>query len=256
MSLLALQRDMRAWLVHEDAAAAGRIGAMAKPGLDVYQNNYRSQLVACLEGSFARTQAWIGDEAFLHAAVLHIDRIPPSSWTLDAYSRDFPMTLATLHPDDPEISEIARIELAIEEVFVAPDCRVIAVDQLQDVSWDRAILGIAPTIDLVDLDTNAFAIWSALVAETPPPPADRLDTPGAAIVWRQDYRARIRPIDALERQALMQVRAGRSFGVLCDATADAFGQEQGTALAGGWLGRWIADGLITSIANGSQETAA
>jgi len=32
MSLLALQRDMRDWLMREDEAAADRIGAAAAPG--------------------------------------------------------------------------------------------------------------------------------------------------------------------------------------------------------------------------------
>ena len=49
MSLLALQRDMRAWLICEDTPAAKRLGVDAAAGLRVYQNNYRAQLVACLE---------------------------------------------------------------------------------------------------------------------------------------------------------------------------------------------------------------
>jgi hypothetical protein len=247
MSLLSLQRDMRAWLVSEDEAAAARMGTSAMPGLGVYQNNYRSQLVACLEGSFGQTRAWIGDEAFIHAAAHHIDRVPPSSWTLDAYSRDFPMTLAMLYADDPEIEEIARIELTLEDMFVAADCPALTVDLLHDVDWDSAILRIAPAIEFVEFTTNAFAIWSALTAGEAPQPAEYLDVAGAALVWRQNHRTRIRPVDALERQALINVRAGMSFGVLCNGTAEAFGEEQGATIAGKWLGQWIADGLITAI---------
>ena len=64
MSLLALQRDMRAWLACEDTSAADRLGTAAASGLRVYQNNYRAQLVACLEEGFAQTHAWIGGDAF------------------------------------------------------------------------------------------------------------------------------------------------------------------------------------------------
>ena len=46
MRLIDLQRDMRAWLMREDASAAIRIGENAAPGLRVYQNNFRSQLAA------------------------------------------------------------------------------------------------------------------------------------------------------------------------------------------------------------------
>ena len=73
MNLLALQRDLRAFLLAEDETAATRLGASARPGLSVYLNNYRAQLVTVLEGSFAQTHAWIGDQAFLRAAAQHIE---------------------------------------------------------------------------------------------------------------------------------------------------------------------------------------
>ncbi|MDY7525197.1 DNA-binding domain-containing protein [Sphingomonas sp. 10B4] len=121
--MLTLQRDMRAWLVAADADAANRYGSAAAAGLLVYQNTYRAQLVACLEESFVQTRAWVGGEAFHHAIVAHIERVPPTSWTLDAYPRDFPATLALLYPDDPEVAELAWIEYALGEAFVGPDSR-------------------------------------------------------------------------------------------------------------------------------------
>jgi len=245
MNLLALQRDLRAFLLAEDETAATRLGASARPGLSVYLNNYRAQLVTVLEGSFAQTHAWIGDQAFLRAAAQHIDRVPPSSWTLDAYARDFPETLAWLYPKDADIAEIARIELALGECFVASDHPALTVEQLHDVTWDSAILRIAPTIDFVQLTTNAFAIWSALVGNETPPAAEPLTS--IALVWRQDYRNRIRLLEAFEYQALLKIRGGMAFGDLCDGVVDIHGAAEGAARAGGWLGRWIGDGLIVAI---------
>ncbi|ETI65674.1 hypothetical protein C100_00600 [Sphingobium sp. C100] len=247
MTLLSMQRDMRAWLVHEDEAAAARMGARAHAGFGVYQNNYRAQLVACLESSFPRTRAWTGDEAFLNAAALHIDRVPPSSWTLDAYPHDFPTTLSALYPDDPEIEEIAQIELALEQMFVAADGTIVTVDDLQDIDWDRASLRIAHTIELVDLRTNAFALWSAIAAGDQPPTVEHRKVSDIILVWRQDGQCRIRTIDQTEFQALRALRAGTRFGDLCSDAAILFGQERGTALVGQWLGKWLADGLIAAI---------
>ncbi len=140
MNLIELQRDMRAWLTCEDAAAAARFGDEAAPGLRVYQNNYRAQLAACLEESFEHTRDWIGGEAFHRAIVAHVDRVPPSSWTLDAYARDFPATLAILYPADPEVAELAWLEMALGEAFVAADADALAADDLAAVDWDRAVL--------------------------------------------------------------------------------------------------------------------
>jgi len=247
MKLIDLQRDMRVWLLREDAGAAGRLGPGAAPGLRVYQNNYRAQLAACLESSFARTRDWIGPAAFHTAIVAHVERVPPSSWTLDAYPRDFPATLGLLHPDDPEIAEIAWLEGALEEAFVGRDAPALTVEHLQDVDWDRARLLFAPTLDLGPLSTNATAIWAALAADEVPPAAELLPEPGAILVWRRDEVSCFRAIGQIEHQALLALRAGTSFADLCDRMVGSYGQDDGIARSGQLLGQWLSDGLITGI---------
>lgn len=245
MSLLELQRDMHAWLTQEDAGAAMRLGHAA--GLRVYQNNYRAQLVACLEDGFARTQDWIGADAFSHALVTHIGRMPPSSWTLDAYGRDFPETLALLFPDDPEVAELARIELALDEAFVAPDAVALVAADLAGIDWNRAVLRLTPTLDLVEVTSNAFAIWLAMAEDRDPPAAEILPEAGAVIVWRMAEIAQARPVDREEGRALLSIRSGLTFPGLCEEIIEARGEEAGIALAGHMVGQWLADGLIVGV---------
>jgi hypothetical protein len=252
MSLLAMQRDMRAWLIQEDESAAARFGADVAPGLRVHQNNYRTQLVACLVETFACTRAWIGDAAFDAAVATHIDSVPPSSWTLDAYPRDLPVTLATLYPDDPEIAELAWLECALGEAFVTADADPLAAADLGAVDWDSAVLRFTPTLDLGELATNAPAIWSALAHEEAPPAAEMLDAPGAILVWRNAQVSHFRAIDQVEHQALLWARSGISFAELCEAMVASWGEEEGIARAGALLGQWIADGLIVDIGQTAQ----
>jgi hypothetical protein len=247
MTLIEFQRDMCGWLVREDADAVARFGQRAAPGLRVYQNNYRAQLVACLEESFAQTRAWIGGEAFHRAVVAHIDRVPPSSWTLDAYPRDFPATLVSLYPGDPEVGELAWIDLALGEAFVAADAAVLTASDLVDTDWDRAILHLTASVALGELTTNATAIWSALANGEVPPAVEPLPEPGAILVWRDDHAARFRAIDQQERSALLAVLSGLRFSGLCAAMVEAFGEEAGVARVGQLLGQWLADGMITGV---------
>lgn len=248
MSLLALQRDMRLWLVREEEAAVDRLGGDdVAPGLRIHQNNFRAQLAACLEESFARTRDWIGGDALHQAVVAHVARVQPSSWTLDAYPRDFPATLALLYPADPEVAELAWIELALAEAFVAPDAAALSVADLGAVDWDRAVLGFSPSLDLAALTTNAPAIWSALAEGLEPPSVADLPEPGAILVWREAEAPRFRVIDQIEREALVRARAGVPFPDLCAALAETLGEEAGVARAGAMLGRWLADGLIVSL---------
>lgn len=247
MTLIDLQRDMRAWLVREDGEAAIRFGRRAAPGLRVYQNNYRAQLAACLEDGFARTRDWIGAEAFHQAVMAHVDRVPPSSWTLDAYPRDFPATIALLYPADPEMAELAWLDRALGEAFVGPDAIALSAGDLAGIDWDRATLCITPTLDLGDLTTNATAIWSALAAGDVPPGVELLPVPGAILVWRQDDVSCFRAIDQYERQALLSARAGLPFAALCAALVEMLGEDGGVTRAGELLGQWIRDGLVVAI---------
>ena len=240
MSLLALQRDFSAWLRDGDADADA-----AAPGMRIYQNNYRAALVACLEDAFAHTRAWIGEEAFARAVVEHVCRVPPSSWTLDAYPRDFPGTLAFLYPDDPEVAELAGLELALADAFVGGDALPLTHEDARNIDWDQAVLHFVPTLDLRPATTNAHAIWLALAEEKLPPRVEALAGPRALLIWRQDLVSRFRLIDAREEQAVALARSGLAFADLCAAVVAVEGEAAGIALAGQWLGRWLADGLLT-----------
>jgi hypothetical protein len=247
MTLLTMQRDMRKWLDQGDEFAAARIGESAVPGLRVHQNNYRAQLVACLDETFPHTRDWLGGAAFHDAMVAHIERVPPSSWTLDAYPRDFPVTLAMLYPDDPEVAELAWIEQALGDAFVGPDAVALTPDRIAAIDWHTAVLRFTPTLDQAPLTTNATALWAAMEAGETPPPADIFGEPGAVLVWRHDQVSRFRAIEREELETLLLARAGTPFADLCAALVETLGAEQGVARAGGLLGNWISEGMIIAI---------
>jgi hypothetical protein len=247
MTLLAMQRDLRNWLDQGDEFAAARIGESAAPGLRVYQNKYRAQLIACLDETFPYTRDWLGGDTFHDAMVAHIERVPPSSWTLDAYPRDFPVTLAMLYPDDPEVTELAWIEQALGEAFVGPDAEVLTPDRIATVDWDTAVLHFTPTLDQAPLATNATALWAAMEAGETPPAAKLLGEPGAVLVWRHKQVSRFRAIDRAELDILLLARAGTSFADLCAALVEMVGEGAGIARTGQLLGNWIGEGMIIAI---------
>ncbi|WP_442679943.1 HvfC/BufC family peptide modification chaperone [Sphingomonas sp. ASY06-1R] len=239
MSLLTLQRDFGGWLREGDAAGAA-------DGMRIHQNNYRASLTACLADSFPRTREWIGGAAFEAAMIRHIQRVPPSSWTLDVYGRDFPDTLAAIYPHDPDIAELAGLEWALAEAFVGPDADPIDARAAAAIDWEMAKLQFIPTIDLRTATTNAHAIWSALATGAMPPAAGACAGVAALLVWRQDYVARLRPLDAGEHHALLLARSGVTFAALCDALVEAHGPSAGVMMAGTYLGQWIRDGLLVA----------
>jgi len=247
MSLLDLQRDVRAWLIREDRGAARRMGEGAAAGLDVYLNTYRAQLIACLEETFTHTRAWLGSELFLAALVTHIDRVPPSSWTLDAYARDFPETLSVMFGNDPEVGELAWIEAALAEAFVGRDAIELRMEKLAEIDWDRALLRLVPTFDHREVWTNAAALWSAMNAGEAPPSVEHLAEAASVIVWRRGHVSHFRTADPQEIMSLILVRSGIPFEELCARLVDALGEERGVEQAGHYLARWVSEGLVASL---------
>ena len=79
MTLQAMQRSMRDWLQVGDGDLPDRFEPATAPGLRVYQNNYRAQLVSCLEQSFPHTRAWIGERASAGRSTIMRRASPPGS---------------------------------------------------------------------------------------------------------------------------------------------------------------------------------
>jgi hypothetical protein len=245
MTLAELQRDFHLWLVSASATAASRLGKDTSAGLAVYQNNYRAQLIGSLEAAFPQTRAWMGEEAFLYAAVKHIDQFPPHAWTLDAYADDFGDTLRLQFPHNPDIHELAWIESALSAAFVAPDAQALAPAELANIDWDRARLVLTPSLLTLPATTNAARLYWAMKEGGERPEGEMLADPSALIVWRRGYVSCLRTVDTLEHEALVQVQANGSFGALCETLVERLGEDAGVAKAGALLANWIGSELVT-----------
>jgi hypothetical protein len=252
MNLITMQRDFRRWLTVADGASARRL-ADGRRGLDVYQNNYRVQLMGCLEATYPHLRTFIGDTAFRHAAAVHIQRNPPRAWTLDAYGAGFEATLRTVFPDNPDLHELAWIEWSLATAFVARDAAPLDPARLAHADWDRARLGFAPSLHMARLTTNAADIWSALQDGIEAPEAAMLPAPAGAIVWRRGHVARLRVLAAADFEALQFARAEGSFGALCTRLVDRLGADDGIARAGALLADWIGNELLTRVSDIRQS---
>jgi hypothetical protein len=244
MSLLSLQRGLKAQILGEAPGQDPAYGGDGAAGLSVYHNAYRAQLVACLRDTFEKTWAWIGDEAFETAAREFIASHPPSSWTLNVYGEAFPAFLKDRHANDPEIGELAWLDWALRRAFDGADAEPLSPEHLAALDWEEAALAFAPTLMLHPVTTNVGAIWGALAEETHPPAVEPLPERASLRVWRSGLSPQYRTIDALETQAIEQVQAGQRFGEVCAAVCDGLDEETATQRIGAMLSVWIQDQLI------------
>ncbi|WP_267226756.1 DNA-binding domain-containing protein [Dyella silvae] len=247
MMLADMQRDFQQWLVNADDGAPLQRQLASSLGLAAYQNNYRSQLVSVLRASYPQLLSRMGDEAFLSAAVHHIDHHPPSSWTLDDYGMDFRQTLRVMYPHNPDLEELAWIEWALSESFVAPDATGIAIHELGDVDWDHARLRLTPSFRQQLITTNVVDVWSALQEQDEPVEAEMLDAQAGVIVWRRAFSSLLRKADPIEHLALLSLLYDGSFNAMCDVVVEHLGETDGVSRAGSLLADWINSGIVVAV---------
>jgi len=244
MSLVELQQRFCAWLIEPDEDRAAQIAAPlgVGPGLVVYQNNYRVALVDALREIHPRAAAWLGDAAFEAAAARYIDAYPPSSWTIDAYGERFP---EFLRGDDVVAADLAAIDRAIGEVFVAADAVPAEAAMLAEVDWDTAVIGLVPSLVTLAIASNADVVWLALAKDDVVP--DAADGDGTVLVWRQGFEPVMRRADGVELLMLERSRTGVSFAAICEELAVGRDEAEAVTLAGTVLGRWLGEGLIAGF---------
>ncbi|OYU33851.1 DNA-binding domain-containing protein [Novosphingobium sp. PASSN1] len=251
MSLLALQRQFRDWLVTgEDRAAAALDGGKGDTlaGLLVHQNTYRTALVSSLAETFQRLALWLSKDAFESAAARYIDAHPPSGWTLDAYGEDF---AGFLRPEDPVGAEIALIDWTVAQVFIGPDAEALQPEALAEVlavtDWETAVIRPVPSLLVLPITTNADAIWQGLASGETPPHAQTAEQGGALLVWRQGLEPVFRRAEAHEREVLAWSAGGEGFAAICARLAVTLGEEAAVRTAGTLLGRWLAEGMVAAV---------
>jgi len=243
MSLALLQRDFIDWVRTGDPAFADGLGG--GPGCDIYLNNHRASLMASLAGNYEMLRRLMGDEAFDGAAAHHVEAHASSGWTLDGYGGDFCETLAAMWSDRSELADLARLEWALAQAFVAPDTQPLALAHIPDVDWDSAVLCGVASATVVEVRTNADEIMTALIDDGGSVPVRPWC--GSVLVWRRGFGPCFRRLDSDEVRWVWRVLDGLSFADFCDALAAETGPERGIARAGELLARWTNANLLSAI---------
>lgn len=258
MSLADLQSRFIAALRSDEVSLPEAWQGTQAEGFDVYRNAYRSRLVDAMRETFPRTARLVGDEAFGAAAAHHLIQHPPASWTLDAAGTGFELTVAELFPEDPDVAELAWIEWAMQEAFVARDAQSLdglaftaATAGFDDADWGDLRLQFVPGIAVGHVRHDWPTLWQLLdddgdvaSARTLPPSSQ----PQGCVVWRADLRPVFALVDSASLEALELIIGRGSYGEACDRMVGRLGEERALQLAGEMLIRWVTNGWIEAIA--------
>lgn len=177
-SLQELQaRCLRAFLLGEDAGLAPALADGAIPvatQIAVYRNNASETFRRALLATYPVTARLVGDACFAGLAEKYRREHPSASGDLVAYGERFPQLLDELYGGTAHayLGDVARLELACDEVLVEPACDDIDADRLRRIEGE-ALGGVAFTVArgvrLVASSYPVLAIWRSQQADEPWP---------------------------------------------------------------------------------------
>lgn len=210
---------------------------------NIYFNAYRVRLLDTLKDSFDNTWSWLGDERFESAALGYIADHPPTQFSLRPFGHGFADWLRAAWPEDAEVAELAGLDWAMRQAFDGADAAPVSAEVLgtfSDEDWATVVFRLHPTAQLLRMTRNTIDLWHAMDRSEAPPATTPLARPVSVLVWRKGFQPHFRSIDDDEAAMLAAMASGTPFAAACEAVDG----DDARTLIGGWLARWLDDGLL------------
>ena len=215
----------------------------------VYHGMYLMRMEEALETDYPVIRHHLGDHQFAHLVREYVGRYPSTSYTLNRLGDHLPQFFLD-EPEWPEsafLHDLARLELAMTEVFDEEESTVLGAAELEAVppeAWEGARLRPIPAFRLLAF---RHAVIPNLVAYH----EDRLSpSPRRRAAWvalyRRDFSVLRLELSRAEHDLLRAIVDGAPLGEAL-ATAAAPRSQRQQAKVFRWFRSWISEGLFTAI---------
>jgi hypothetical protein len=135
--------------------------------LAVYQGMYPLRMHDALAADYPGLKVFLGRHIFEHFVADYVAKHPSRSYTLNRLGDHVPRFVKTWHhPKRTFLADLARLELAITEVFDAEEDATTAVGPPAhvDADWESRRFSVAPTLRLLSFRHGAGPALDALKA--------------------------------------------------------------------------------------------
>ena len=241
--------DMKSDELEAVIAGDARLDAVAR--LDIYANMYFWRLHDILREEHAALAAAVGDDAFRNLVTDYLLACPSQHPSVRNVGARLPAFVAdhALAAERPWLGALAALERARLELFDGPDAERLTVEALRALGPDAFAalpLPLVPCHALIEATHAVDDFWRAVEQgdgepDALPPPAP---SPRTLLVWRDGLEVYHRPLQPLEREALLRARDGAPFGVVCELLAERLPLDEAGPAAFQMLARWAGDGII------------
>ncbi len=219
--LRALQRDALHDLVGlAERDAAERAFDFARPPAGdvegrwhVYAHGYVARLVEALEADYPAIRRILGPDAFAALAERYVRAFPPRSYDLGRAGDLLPEHL-TVDPAAsalPFLPDLARLERAVAEAFVAADAETLSWEELLSGTAEQAAarpLVLAPGVFFLPSRWPVVSLWRTRLVADDAVSVEVERNPEAALVFRRGRSVTCAALDAAEAAFAAAVSEG------------------------------------------------
>ena len=217
--------------------------------LGAYVEGYRSRLVEALGSTYPALKATLGEEKFEQCMRRYIESTPSRHYSVRYYGAALGKMLAEQGEERARgvLTDLARWEWMLAEVFDAPDDDSLNVDALSAVApdaWARVSFQFRACVRRLEMRSNAVEYWRAANKLCAAPAEFAITAPAQWLLWRRGVSTLFRSVDPIEAMALDGARTGENFGALCERLASCVEETQVAMRAASLLRGWMSEELI------------
>jgi hypothetical protein len=255
-ALTGTQSCFQAYVLAGDCAIveeiAGADDAFRRKRLDIYFNAYRLRLAEALATDYEILKAYLGEQIFdaiardyIHAHPSIFRNVRWFGGHLADFLRDEPR-----YAGQPILTDLARFEWTLGLAFDAADTAAVRFEDVAavpPVAWAGLRLSPHPALRIIELRTNAVAVWNELKNTDHGIAPESLAEPLRWAIWRRQLSPYFRSLGADEAWALDAMHNLCSFGEICAGLCQWLPEEQAAPRAAALLRGWVDEGWIARL---------
>ena len=226
--------------------------------IGIYHAMYPLRMVEALSADYPALQHYLGDEGFGELVRAYVQAHPSRGYTLNRLGDHLPGFVKTARGlRRPEFChDLARLELAITEVFDAPETPPLseaAIAAVPPEAWERAVLTPVAAFRLLSFRYPVNAYLQTVKDDNHDHPKARLKDTWVA-VYRRDYAGYRLELSRTAHDLLADLVAGRSLGEALARAARTGGRRAPSEHElFRWFREWVSGGVFGGVTIASDR---
>ena len=214
----------------------------------IYTEGYRLRLLAAVRSDYPALLAYLGEAAFDAAVLAYIEATPSTFYNLDKYPHAFAPFFAA-HTKEPFAAELAALEAAIAEIFIAPESPALESATLKGITaeaFGELVLVPRAASRLLAFAHPVSGWLNEQRKSSLPPPAPSPQTE-YIFAYRHQNEVCREPLSQPAYLLLEELAKGAPVGQALENVINAHPQHM-DAIAGSlqlWFSYWVSLGFFT-----------